>query len=188
MFGRVAVFRASFEPLPLIIAALRVLGLSLDSKVYDMMNMRKAAVLLAAILLLTGRDVRAQNGCTLSLEIDPTQSAWTIDAFVNNRTGSRIDSEVRTGRVGAQGRLFLLTTGACPKDVPSSLDMLQGAKFAPILPIDNVHARMWPPTIQTRTPGIGDLDIVSLEWHFTSQTFNALSLDDAAVGEVMLQV
>lgn len=143
---------------------------------------------LGAALLLLGGSVRGQAGCRLSLEIDPTQSSWTVDAFVNNRTGSRVKSEVRTDRIGAQGRLFLLTTGLCPRDVPSALDVLQGAKLEPYFPIDNVHARMWPPYIQTVTPEIGRLDVQSLEWHLSSQVFNDLSLEDAAVGEVMLQV
>lgn len=143
---------------------------------------------LCAALLLLGVSVRGQDGCKLSLEIDPTQSSWTVDAFINNRTGARVSSEVRTDRIGAQGRLFLFTTGICPRDVPSALDILQGAKLEPYFPIDNVHARMWPPSIQTVTPDIGRLDVQSLEWHLSSQVFNKLSLENAAVGEVMLQV
>lgn len=152
-----------------------------------MVAVRMIVGLLAAVLLL-GVCVRGQDGCKLSLEIDPTQSSWTVDAFVNNRTGSRIQSDVTTERIGAQGRLFLFTTGVCPGDVASALDVLEGARVAPYFPIDNVHARMWPPTIQTDTPGIGRLDVVSLEWQFSSQVFNGLTLKDVAVGQVMLQV
>eukprot|EP00892_Ulva_mutabilis_P011926 jgi/Ulvmu1/9105/UM005_0200.1 len=151
------------------------------------MLVERLFVVFAAVLLLTGCYVHAQNGCTLSLEIDPTQSTWEVSAFVNNATGGRVDSDVRTERLGAQGRMFLFTTGACPRSVATALDVLQGAKFGAYFPVDNVHARMWPPTIQTNTPNIGRLDVQSLEWHFTSQIFNALTLEDAAVGETMLQ-
>lgn len=154
---------------------------------FVMFAARMLSSLLAAVLLLAV-GVLGQDGCKLALDIDPAQSSWTLDAFINNATGSRVTSDITTERIGAQGRLFLFTTGTCPTDVPSALDILQGARLAPYFPIDTVHARMWPPTIQTRAAGVGRLDVVSLEWDFSSQVFNNLALENVPVGQVMLQV
>lgn len=142
--------------------------------------------LLAAVLLVLAPVTTL--ACTLALDIVPTLSKWNVTTRVEWNTDTFVLGNTGAADIGVQGRIFVLTEGLCPTTVAAALDILDGAYFSGLDATEMISIRVWPPSIQTMVPNIGRIDMRSIEWALSSEEIMGVTLEDQAVGEVMLQV
>jgi hypothetical protein len=126
--------------------------------------------------------------CTLGLDIVPTLSTWNVTTRVEWNTDTYRLGTPGASDIGVQGRIFVLTAGPCPTTVATALEILEGATFSGLEPLEMVSIRVWPPSIQSTVQGVGRLDLRSVEWALSSEEITGVALTDTAVGGVMLQV
>jgi hypothetical protein len=133
-------------------------------------------ILLWLLFVLAPLRAQTSKGCTLSLDVLPVQSSWTLSGRVkyNNTESIAVSSTVT--EIGAQGRLFLLTTGACPTTVVSASTLLTGGSFSAPQPYDIVDLRFWPTEIQSTVEELGRIDLRSVEWQLKSEKLDGLAL------------
>lgn len=144
--------------------------------------------LLVPAILLFCVPVTTLAQCTLSLDINSMLSKWNITTRVEWNTDTFIVGEPGAADIGVQGRMFVLTDAVCPTTVATALDVLEGATFSGLDATEMVSIRMWPPAIQSTVPGVGRIDMRSVEWELSSEEITGLTMEDAPVDGVMLQV